>query len=143
MKKIVFVMAVCFICSAAYADDSVSKKSIYKSASEYFGSFSGLTCNGVFESSPNSKIVLKLAVSEETHELEGTLEDKRRKEESKIYNCRGVTDNELLCIVDAGRISVPLYFTFTKNRHSVEAESRMNDDGEISRTRMFDAKCSE
>ncbi|NHQ85847.1 hypothetical protein HA050_06900 [Iodobacter sp. HSC-16F04] len=145
MKKFLLAAAVLFNCQVIYAGDSAdnkqSAKSIFKSADEYFASFAGLECKGHYiNGANNEQLLLSLAMAEGGHELEGVIKDARF--ESKFYDCRGLTDNELLCIVDAGRISVPVYFTFSKNRRSVEADIRTKEEGELHITKYLSAKCT-
>ncbi|MCX7204931.1 MAG: hypothetical protein NT086_02850 [Proteobacteria bacterium] len=145
MKNILLAAVVLFNCPAIYAGDSTdnkqSTKSIFKSAGEYFASFAGLECKGHFvNGEKNNQLVLSLAMSDSGNALEGVINDHRS--ESKIYDCRGLTDNELLCIVDGGRISVPVYFTFAKNRRSVEADFRNKEEGEVNITKYLSAQCS-
>ncbi|AZN37955.1 hypothetical protein [Iodobacter ciconiae] len=77
---------------------------------------------------------------ESDNELEGVIKESRS--ESKLYNCRRLADSELLCAVNAGRISIPVYFTFSKNRNSVEADIRNKEEGEVHITKYLSAKYS-
>ncbi|STR45611.1 hypothetical protein [Iodobacter fluviatilis] len=145
MKKLLLAAVILLNCPAIYAsgpiDNKQSAKSIFKSADEYFASFAGLRCKGQsLMGEEDNQLFLSLAISESENALEGVIKDHRS--ESKIYDCRGLTDNELLCIVDAGRISVPLYFTFSKNRRSVEADIRSKEEGELHITKYLSAKCT-
>jgi hypothetical protein len=145
MKKLLLAAVILLNCQAIYARDSTdnkqSAKSIFKSADEYFASFAGLACKGQsLMDEKGNQLLLSMAMSESGNALEGVIKDHRS--ESKIYDCRGLTDNELLCIVDAGRISVPVYFTFSKNRRSVEADIRTKEEGELNITKYLSAKCA-
>ncbi|MEJ2794123.1 hypothetical protein WAE56_11965 [Iodobacter sp. LRB] len=145
MKNILLAAAILFNCPLIYAGDSTdnkqSTKSIFKSADEYFASFAGLVCKGQsLMDEKGNQLLLSMAMPESGNALEGVIKDHRS--ESKIYDCRGLTDNELLCIVDAGRISVPVYFMFSKNRRSVEADIRSKEEGELQITKYLSAKCT-